>query len=1071
MAKKQWIIGSVLVILGIVFIVMSAVTPLIVDKHIKTQSKDKAELTSSNKKSYWGEIPGKLKEVVFITYNFFHLENPNQVLWNGAVPSLTEKNGYVYQEFSEFVDLDYDGNEIEYFEFTKQVKNKNCIWSNFTHPNDKVTTVNVGSFMVWNQLKHISRERMALNAFYYQFYQLTSELSLEVYTRSIFSAFGSFSVANQSILAPAGFSEEQAYAIYYDSYYGMASKETMAIWVEILIENVQSNQFDLSVNMTGTLYDLAIYFTFTEAQLSSLFSGNLLSKYIETIEGVYSWYQCSSSINNMQMCDPVELGSLQWSSSSITSNPYKNLWTSSNSITNFWPFITGYPEISTYMQSTTIGNKYPQVSFSPNLFPSLFYFNWTSGWPLYSPYTLMDVGKMDDFFEMAYGNNFNGIASLFKLPSVSHARVLWDYVNSVVDNTALQGNSDPGVFDYLNRGISSELGMGMVASEAIQQVFQIFSVDMPFTVTALYGYTQLEYFQNLTCDLIVEDVLPEVSYICTFPELVWDNSTIGYQKWLGVYWYGLYSVQSQYFMNVSGLSLSEMEMLFATNGSLVGNFTQLDESLKSYYNCTNYGLRCSGEYMATTQLINSTISRNLPKCLSLLGIVTNSSTFYGLENINIGLQMPSEYYVYADSSLTLDEGNLIFSQNGLFNFQNMQKFFMNIYSKNYDAITSQYSISDPLLLADYFRAITNQYYFNGLFITKTVDEILFTYQDPLILKKRTISPLIGGNPTASYQKALLGKNQTREQWEYLPDSFKHKTHTGKSSSSNTRKMISMNGQSYLNSIKLEYSGEGPTGPNVNYVNYNPWQNKTKFKGTNGWAFRPDIDDSTDLYFTSQQNCLTFPLKYVKKKTRSGLECLRFELSNAPFLNSTQDAKMKNFYNNAPTGMINLTSVTDLPFFLSRPYFLNGDKKVQNLVSYTTLQYNFPENYHTYFDVEKYTGVPLYQKQQFQYNLQLKPDIMFPMLASSSIESVGYLTYLPVYFTQRSYLLTDSHVDDHFEYIKTDLLVSEVVLYVGVFIGCGLIVAAMLYALKIYINKKRELKTMVVSQTHQPILLA
>ena len=90
------------------------------------------------------------------------------------------------------------------------------------------------------------------------------------------------------------------------------------------------------------------------------------------------------------------------------------------------------------MQSTTIGNKYPSVSFNSKLFESLFFFNWTSGWPQYSPNTIMDVGKMEALFALAYQNNFTGIQNLFGLPSENHARVLWDYINSVVDNTALE---------------------------------------------------------------------------------------------------------------------------------------------------------------------------------------------------------------------------------------------------------------------------------------------------------------------------------------------------------------------------------------------------------------------------------------------------------------------------------------------------------------------------------------------------------------------------------------------------------------------------------------------------------
>ena len=1076
MAKKQWIIGSVLMLLGVVFVIMSCLTPLIVEKHIRSKSEKKSELTSSNKEEYWGEIPGKLKEIVYMTYNFFHIENPDEVLWSGAKPKLTEKNGYVYQEFSDFVDVDHDGKDLNFFQFTKQVKTSKCIWSNSTKPTDKITSINMGAFYEWNLLKNIPRERMSLITFYDMFYVMSDELALEIYTRSLFAEFDSFDTVNKLILDPAGFGLNDSMEIWQDPYYGLSEKEGMKVWVQALLQNINNSVFEVPEVMTGALQVLAFHFTFTDSQLDLLFSGHFLTSALATLTNVYNWYSCSGRINNMNMCDPVYLASIQWSSSSVTMKPFNNLWTKTTSISALLPYLTGHLEISDYIQSTSIGSKYPNTTFSPSLFTSLFLFDWESGWPVYSPASVMDVGRMNNLFALGYSNDFPSIASQFNLPSANHSRVLWDYINSAVDFSALQGKYDPSIYDRLNRGISSELGLAMVGSQSIQDFFSIFSMNMPLVVSSLYAYTKISFELRLRCSTLVRDSASQAFYACDLPGLVWDNSTVGFQKWMAVLWYGIESEQGEIFMNISGLDLNTMRALFDVNKPLALNLTQADMDLKEHYGCENYGTRCSGEYMAVAQLVNSTISRNLPVQLeNYLGIVVNSTTFYGLKGVNIGLTMPSEYYVFADdaddSEITVSEFSYLFSKAGLYTYQNFQRFFINIYSKNYLTITSEYNISNPLMFGNYLRKIINQYYFNGLISTKTVDQILFDYSDPLTNQRKNLSPLIGGDPTLDDRKLLLGKNQSRYEWEYIPSEFKHKVHSGKDSPSRTRKLLLINGENYLNYFDTEYQGEGKAGPIVAYVNKNPWQSKTKFKGTNGWGFKPYVSHSSDLYYTQIENCLTFPLDYKETKTRSGLKCYRFEIKDDLFLNVTQKPENKNYNNYSPKGLVNMTSVTNLPIFLSLPYFLYGDQKMRKLVTYTTPQFDFPDKYKTYFDVEKYSGIPLYQKQQFQYNFLLKPDLMFPNLSASSINSVGYFTYLPMYFTQRSYLLTTSHVDDHFKYIKDDQMTATLVFIIGLTVGIILIISSLLYALKIRITKRREEKMMVVSETRQPILLA
>jgi hypothetical protein len=1076
MAKKQWIIGSVLFFLGVVFIIMSALTPMIVDKHVRTKSQKNAELTSDNRQGFWGEIPGRLKEIVFITFNFYHIENPQGVMWKGAVPSLTEKNGYVYQEFSEFVDVDYDGKDVKYFEFSSLKKTGKCVWSNSTHPSDKITTVNVGSFYEWTLLKNIPRERMALVTFYDMFYLITEEMTLEIYTRNLFSKLNSFEKVESLILSPAGFNQNDSLKIFEDPYFGLSQKETIKIWLKALLENLENGKFVIPSNMTGSLKDIVFHFTFTNAQTISLFSQNFESILLSTMGEVFDWYSCEGSFNGMKACDPVYLGSIQWSSSSVTNWPLNNLWSASLSLSELFPYLTGYLEINSYIKSTTIEKKYPNINFSPQFFYSLFKFDWSSGWPIYSKSSLMDVGRMNNFFKSAYAEDFKSIKKTFDLETTDQARVLWDYINAIVDKTALQGKYDPIVYNHLNRGISSELGLSLVGSQSLQTFLQIFSVKMPLTVSSLYTFSTIVYQEGLTCDTLIHDTAPEVFYVCEMPGLIWENSTVGFQKWLAVHWYGLESYQAEVFMNLSGLNMTLMAKLFDPAGSLALNFSRAELELKEYYNCQNYGARCSGEYMAIVQLVNSSISRFLPPVIvEYLGLEGNSSTFYGVEYVDIGLTMPSEYYVFTNgapgANITVDQANRLFSDSGLFTYQNFQRFFIEIYSKNYSAITEDYQISDPLMFADYLRSVINEYYFNGLITTKTVQEILFDYQDPLLEQRKNMSPLIGGDPTLENQLILLGRNQTRYQWEYVSSDFKHSVHSGKHSSAKTRKILEINGKKYLNYLALQYQGEGPEGPNIALINQNPWKTKTDFKGTNGWAFKPNIDSDTELSFTQKENCLAFDMTYKETKTRSGLKCYRFGIKNSLFKNVTEDPKMENYFNDAPSGLINLTSVKNMPVFLSLPYFLDGDKKMAKLVTYTTPQYNFPEKYKTYFDVEKYSGVPLYQKQQFQYNFLLKPDLMMPNLSAKSIDSVGYFTYLPVYFTQRSYLLTDDHVDKHFKYIKDDQMAGELVFIVGLSVGIALVLASLLYGLKVWINKRRDQRTVVVAQARQPMLLA
>lgn len=1070
MAVKNLLIGSGLLCFGIIFIVLGALTPTIVDSSLKTQAENAAVLKSSNRHTYWGELPGQLDQIIFQTFNFYHIENPTQVLWEGAVPVLTEKNGYVYQEFDTFEDLDYGHDQVSFFNYKRLVKNKNCIWSNFTSPNDKITTVNPGAFAVWSKLKHLSREKLALYTLFGLYKYFTKELGKKLFAYSMYPSFDNLTKAEELIFNPAGIDEVQGELIYTDPYLGIGDVVTLEIWVQALIDNVENNEFIMPANLTGALYTISNTFSLSPSTINSIFTGQLLNIYNAAITEIYNAY----SLGSFNCTDRLEqcIGALQWSSSIITTNPPK-IPAFGPSITSLNPFITGYPEISYYLNATTIGNKYPGVEFKITDFFTLFQVS-ENDWPVYAKSSLLDVGRITKFFSMGYSGNFSQIAEEFSLVDENHGKVLWDYINALVDETALQGRSDPLVYNHLNRGISSEYGIGKAGSSTMQGILSAFSTEMPLVLTSVYGYLTAEYKLNLTCEILLNDILPEAEYICYIEELAWQNNTLGFQLWVATHWYGLNSTYANTFMNLSGLSYPQMEILFSPQGELIGNLSLFDSELMQYYSCQNAGNRCNGRFLGEMQWGQGYISTNLPEIFSLFDI-KNSTSLSNIPELNFGLDFPAEYYYFAVKNktgpLNYTEILRLFGENGLFHAVVMQKYFIDMFELNFTDVQTEFGIEHPGLFAMYLRNMINSYYFGGIFASKSVNELLFTNVDPLIASMISQNPLEGGDPALSIELARFGRNQTRAQWEYLPDSMKSVLNSGSSSKSQTRKYKKYLGSNYSNFLEQVYLGEGQSGPTIITANTNPWSSQVPLKGTDGLFFQPSLSTNDHLSYYYEPGCISLDLYYNKTVTRRELECYRYMMSAKQFENATQNAAQSTYFQFGPSGLLNTTSIYSIPFFLSSPYFLNADPVLNNLVQYTTLQFDAPERYHSYYDLEKYTGTPIYQVQQFQMNAELFQDAMFPKLGSANLFATGYNTFLPVFYVQRTSSMTRGTVNEHLSYIINAGKASDTMKLIGIMLGVIFIIAVGMLALKLQISKQRLRKNQILGVSKQPILLA
>ena len=279
------------------------------------------------------------------------------------------------------------------------------------------------------------------------------------------------------------------------------------------------------------------------------------------------------------------------------------------------------------------------------------------------------------------------------------------------------------------------------------------------------------------------------------------------------------------------------------------------------------------------------------------------------------------------------------------------------------------------------------------------------------------------------------------------------------------------GADYPNVLTQVYTGEGPEGPMIELVNMNPWAEKVPLNAGDGWFYYPNLgkDAVLPVYFDPAAT-LGYSI-YNKTVTVRGMECYRYVVPPSFTYNATQNPAHAVFYQLGPQGLLNQTSILQGPLFISKPYFLDADPMLNQLITYTTPQYNFPDNYNTYSDVEYYSGIPIYLIQQLQFNVELKGDALFPNLGRQNYDQFGYNTYMPMLFTQRSGYLSADESDNLFGPLNIALTLSTVAFVSGIVIGVLIFLGLGCYFLRKRIVANRLKNQSIKGEQKQLLLLA
>ncbi|XP_075290763.1 scavenger receptor class B member 1 isoform X1 [Opisthocomus hoazin] len=224
------------------------------------------------------------------------------------------------------------------------------------------------------------------------------------------------------------------------------------------------------------------------------------------------------------------------------------------------------------------------------------------------------------------------------------------------------------------------------------------------------------------------------------------------------------------------------------------------------------------------------------------------------------------------------------------------------------------------------------------FMNRTVKEIMWGYEDPLIEAINVIVP--GLIPFKGKFGILLQLNNS--------NSGLFTVNTGMKNISRVHMVDSWNGRKKVNYWRSD---------ECNMIN-----------GTAGEMWPPFMSP-TSMEFYSPDACRSMTLVYERSGKFEGVPTYRFVAPKTLFANGTDYPPNEGFCPCMQSGIQNISSCRlNAPMFLSHPHFYNGDPALVNAVEGL---HPSKEQHALFLDVHPMTGIPMNCSIKLQLNLYIK----------------------------------------------------------------------------------------------------
>eukprot|EP01060_Flectonema_neradi_P022319 TRINITY_DN30587_c0_g1_i1.p1 TRINITY_DN30587_c0_g1~~TRINITY_DN30587_c0_g1_i1.p1 ORF type:complete len:527 (+),score=84.68 TRINITY_DN30587_c0_g1_i1:54-1634(+) len=227
----------------------------------------------------------------------------------------------------------------------------------------------------------------------------------------------------------------------------------------------------------------------------------------------------------------------------------------------------------------------------------------------------------------------------------------------------------------------------------------------------------------------------------------------------------------------------------------------------------------------------------------------------------------------------------------------------------------------------------------GLFLFKTVNEVLFGYHDPILAWLITVLKRFN-MPIPAGMSSFIGLQSIDTPAFYATPSVQY------------------NG---INDYKRTAQFRSWCG-NEDLSKY--WKHAPELAGSDGWQFPPSPAKVEKLFIDSLIVVVT--LEDVGKQDFQGIHTHRYELQQTLWKNDSQFGMTH--YNYAPFGLLNLTSVQGASMFASKPYFLDADDFYHRQVDMPPADRARDD---TAILVERITGDAVAAWERIQVNIQFE----------------------------------------------------------------------------------------------------
>lgn len=313
---------------------------------------------------------------------------------------------------------------------------------------------------------------------------------------------------------------------------------------------------------------------------------------------------------------------------------------------------------------------------------------------------------------------------------------------------------------------------------------------------------------------------------------------------------------------------------------------------------------------------------------------------------------------------------------------------------------------------------------SGLFTTRTVDELLWGYEDPLLTR---IAP---SNPDVEKVFGLMYKKNGSNDGEFV-------YHTGE--------------QNYLDYGRVE------TWKGQSQLNFWASNQSNSINGSDGSAFHPLLEKNERIYVFTPDLCRSIHMEFEKDVEVKGIPAYRFTPPRSVFASKEENPANEGFCVTPQeclgTGLLKVSPCRKgAPVVASFPHFYLGEEKFVDAIGGMSPE---REHHQTFLDLNPTTGVIVRANKRAQINILLSRVSGFPKTRGLSE------TIFPVMFLNESVVIDDvSAARVH----KLLLIVTLVSNFPLIIVGLGAIMLLVFIILLVRARKqKNEVKRTVFTK--------